>query len=309
MLDSYGRNIDYIRISVTDRCNFQCLYCSHRLDVLPRERVLRFEDIMNIAKAAKDLGFKKVRLTGGEPLLRRHIEQLVAMLEPLGLSIHMTTNGYFLRNLSKPLFDAGLNGVNVSLDFVDAEKFRNITNGGRVEDVIAGIDSALDAGLKVKLNTVFTSWHTTDDMKQLIMFSKSRSIPIRFIELMPKNESSFSALFRNISEAKEMMGAFTEMTVDQVSDSDGPAQYFVTEDGVKVGFISFFNLNQCKQCNRLRVSSNGTIYPCLLSNKKLDAFDDIKAGKTKEILSEAILMKPIHGNANEVGPYMSEIGG
>jgi len=207
--DSFGREINYLRISVTDRCNFDCLYCSHPVEMLPRERVLRFEDIVVLVQAAKELGIKKVRLTGGEPLLRRDIDKLVAMLHELDVTVHTTTNGFMLARLAEPLKEAGLDGLNVSLDFVDAEKFRQITGGGDLATVVQGIDKALEVGLPVKLNAVFTTMHETKDLKELLNFGKERNLPIRFIELMPKNLGSFSSLFRPIGDAQSMIESFT----------------------------------------------------------------------------------------------------
>jgi len=310
--DSFGREINYLRISVTDRCNFDCLYCSHPVEMLPRERVLRFEDIVVLVQAAKELGIKKVRLTGGEPLLRRDIDKLVAMLHELDVTVHTTTNGLMLARLAEPLKEAGLDGLNVSLDFVDAEKFRQITGGGDLATVVQGIDKALEVGLPVKLNAVFTAMHETKDLKELLNFGKERNLPIRFIELMPKNLGSFSSLFRPIGDAQSMIESFTQLRpVGTNAVSGGPAEYYLTDDGVEVGFIGFFSLNQCKQCNRIRVTSSGAIYPCLLRNVKVEAFESIKQGKeaTKEALLKAVSIKPVAGNPEEVGPDMSEIGG
>ena len=312
MKDNFGREISYLRISVTDRCNFDCLYCSHPVEMLPREKVLRFEDIVVLVRAAKELGINKVRLTGGEPLLRRDIEKLVAMLHELDVTVHITTNGFMLPRLAEPLKEAGLDGLNVSLDFVDAEKFREITRGGDVTAVTEGIDKALQVGLPVKLNTVFTAMHETEDLKELLDFAEERGVAIRFIELMPKNLGSFSSLFRRIGDAERMIESFTELKpVGANVGIGGPAEYFLTDEGVEIGFIGFFSLNQCKQCNRIRVTSSGVIYPCLLRNVKIEAFESIKQGKetAKEALLKAIEMKPVAGNPEEVGPDMSEIGG
>ncbi len=312
MKDSFGREINYLRISVTDRCNFDCLYCSHPVEMLPREKVLRFEDIVVLVRAGKELGINKVRLTGGEPLLRRDIEKLVAMLHDLDVTVHITTNGFMLPRLAKPLKEAGLDGLNVSLDFVDAEKFRQITRGGNLSVVAEGIDKALQVGLPVKLNTVFTTMHETEDLRGLLDFAKERHVAIRFIELMPKNLASFSSLFRPIGDAKHMIESFTDLKpVGANGGIGGPAEYFLTDEGVEVGFIGFFSLNQCKQCNRIRVTSSGVVYPCLLRNVKIEAFKSIKQGKeaAKEALLKAIAMKPGAGNPEEVGPDMSEIGG
>lgn len=312
MKDSFGREINYLRISVTDRCNFDCLYCSHPVEMLPREKVLRFEDIVALVQAGKELGINKVRLTGGEPLLRRDVEKLVAMLHELDVTVHITTNGFMLPRLAEPLKEAGLDGLNVSLDFVDAEKFREITRGGDVTMVTEGIDKALQVGLPVKLNTVFTAMHETEDLKELLDFAKERGVAIRFIELMPKNLGSFSSLFRPIGDAERMIESFTDLKPVGANEGiGGPAEYFLTDEGVEVGFIGFFSLNQCKQCNRIRVTSSGVIYPCLLRNVKIEAFESIRQGKeaAKEALLKAIAMKPEAGNPEEVGPDMSEIGG
>lgn len=310
MQDAHGREITYLRISVTDRCNFRCRYCSRPSQLLPRDRIMTFEDIVTLVKASQRLGFRKVRLTGGEPLLRQDIGELVSMLHGLGIRVSLTTNGSLLALKSRELKSAGLDSINVSLDFVDPVKFTYM-DGGDVALVLRGIEAAVASDLETKINVVFTAKHERRDLVELLHLAESLGTPFRFIELMPKNGSSFNELFRPIGEAKSMLESITTLAPDEVPPDSGPVEYYVTAEGVKVGLIAFFSMNKCLNCNRLRVGSNGVIYPCLFRTAQVDALERLRSGVDGAVsaLLEALSIKPLHGNPEEIGPEMQEIGG
>lgn len=244
MLDTFGRNINYLRISVTDRCNLHCRYCAPLDDdhLCAHEDILSFEQITEIAKIAAGLGINKIRLTGGEPLIRRNIVELVRMLSAIdGIDdLAMTTNGLLLAKHAKDLKQAGLRRVNVSLDTTNPEKFFTITNGGNVADVMSGIDAALDAKLvPLKINcVVIKNFSTEQDILSVKEYAANKEIEIRFVNLMDFKTGAFS----------------------QVDGGSG---------------------GDCKHCNRLRLLSNGNILPCLFSDA---TFDTKKLGVREAIL-------------------------
>ncbi|MFH1756271.1 MAG: radical SAM protein [Candidatus Latescibacterota bacterium] len=253
MQDSYGRTIRYLRISVTDRCNLRCHYClpDGNEELLRREDLLSFEEISHVSRAALELGFKKIRLTGGEPLVRAGIVDLVGMVASLqGLEdFSMTTNGVLLESYADALVRAGLQRVNISLDTVDPVKFREITRGGDFSKVLAGIEAAKRAGFaKIKLNCVVERSSTETDAQQVAKFAAERDIEVRFIRHMNLAEGTF----------------------------------WVVEGG---------SGGQCDQCDRLRVSSDGIVRPCLFSNVGFS----VRELGAREAIERAVRDKPKSG--------------
>jgi len=253
VIDSHGRNIDYLRVSVTDRCNLRCRYCmpEEGISLLRHEDILSFEDIFEITKTAVKMGIKKVRLTGGEPLVRRGIMDLVQLLASIdGIEdLAMTTNGILLAHHAKNLLLAGLQRINVSLDTVDAERYRHITRGGRIEAVFAGIEAAQDAGLApIKINCVVGPDSASSDVLAVREYGQRRGLQVRVIRQMTFATGCFS----------------------------------VAEGGTG---------GDCKRCNRLRLSSDGKIRPCLFS----DVFFDMRKLGVVEAIQQAVHHKPKAG--------------
>jgi len=255
MIDRFGRRIDYLRVSVTDRCNLRCVYCmpTEGVPLIPHERVLSFEEIREVVRAAAEMGVRKVRLTGGEPLVRRGIVTLVEMLAEAGgvEDLAMSTNGVLLADFAEPLRRAGLRRVNVSLDTVDAERFREVTRGGDVARVLAGIDAALAAGLRpVKLNCVVETSSAEPDAQGVAAYAAEVGLGVRYIRRMDLEAGRFWAV-----------------------------------EGGHGG--------DCARCNRLRLSSDGLIRPCLFSDL---AFSVRELG-ARGALAEAVGAKPQSGHA------------
>ena len=316
--DPFGRPIEYIRISVIDHCNFMCKYCTtgtHGFEKVPKEDILSFEDIARIAEAGKHLGIKKIRLTGGEPLVRHPLPKLVSMIRDVGINdISITTNGYYLSIYANELKEAGLTSANVSIDAVDPETFKYITGVDAVHLVLKGIDSALDAGIKVKLNTVVMKDITIKELPTLLELARTRNVPLRFIELMPKIDAdTWNNMFFRVSDLKE----YIEKNISPLTPVDaelgkGPSTYYKLEDGTIIGFIAFFSMNYCRRCNRIRIDSRGNIYPCLFAPIKIPGLHRIRAGleETIEFLKEGIQAKPEHGDPNaRWSVEMRNIGG
>ena len=271
-MDSVGRKIDYLRISVTDRCNERCLYC------MPegykgwerRSEHLTAEEILRIARVAADLGFRKFRLTGGEPLVRSDLVEiarglaLVPGVEVIGLS----TNGLKLARLAQPLRDAGVRTVNVSMDALDPELYRHIT-GGNVADVLAGIRAAVAAGFeRVKLNCVLMRGKNESEIWPLVLFAAEHGLPLRFIELMPLSRTDVLTE-QNFLPVGEVMQRLRERD-NLIPQPDrrmgnGPARYYLLEQtGALVGFIgALTNLDFCGNCNKIRLTCDGRLRPCL----------------------------------------------
>ncbi len=298
------RKIKYIRISVIDHCNFMCKYCStgtHGFEKVAKEDILSFEDIARIAEAGKYLGINKIRLTGGEPLVRHPLPELVSMIKEVGINdIAMTTNGYYLSIYARQLKEAGLTSVNISIDAINPETFKEITGVDAVHLVLKSIDDAIDAGLKVKLNTVVMKDITIKELPALLELAHSRNVPLRFIELMPKIDSqTWNNMFYRITDLK----AYIEKNISPLTPIDtelgkGPSTYYKLEDGTVIGFIAFFSMNYCRRCNRIRIDSRGNLYPCLFAPIKIEGLQRIRSGleETIEFLKEGIQAKPEHGD-------------
>ncbi len=321
-LDSFERPISYLRISVTDRCNFRCLYCRPAEGIRLRRshEILRFEEIERVARAAASLGINKVRLTGGEPLVRRGVVDLVEMLASIpGLDdISLTTNGALLAKYAQDLAKAGLKRVNVSLDSLKKERFREITRGGLLKDTLAGIDAARRAGLSpIKINMVVVRGLNNDEILDFARLSRE-DWHVRYIELMPLGPG---VEWRGLSvgkireEIERHLGSLEPAKVDL---GGGPARYYrLFRAQGTIGFIAPLSECFCEGCNRLRLTADGRLRPCLLSDEEIDIRTPLRRGATlselREIISQGAHMKPSgHRLAERVWPQertMSEIGG
>lgn len=326
--DACNRPISYLRVSVTDRCNLRCVYCMPPQGVPLRSHadILRYEEIERVVRAAAELGITKVRLTGGEPLVRLGIVELVAMLARIpGVDdLAMTTNGILLSRFAHELAQSGLKRVNVSLDTLQADKYARITRGGRLEDVLAGIESAQRAGLApLKINTVVVRGLNEDEVIEIARLTLTRDWHVRFIEMMPLNEDSSCSsygdgLVSNEETRARISAALGPLMPADTVQGNGPAAYYRLAGAVgTVGFISPVSEHFCGQCNRLRLTADGQLRPCLLSDQELDIKALLRRNASDEELRDclrrAIQAKPSGHHLNEqVRPHsraMSQIGG
>ncbi len=277
LVDKFGRTVDYVRISVTDRCDFRCVYCmEEEMTFVPRAQLLTLEEIHRIGQAFTELGVSKIRITGGEPLVRRNVIKLFEDLGRLpGLEeLVTTTNGSQLVKMSRDLRNAGVKRVNISLDSLDEEKFRRITRVGELSAVLAGIDAALDAGFeKVKINSVILKNRNHDEVLGLVEFASSKGMDISFIEEMPLgviNEHDRAEAYYSSDQIREdLQQRFT--LVPTTEKTNGPSKYFrVKETGTRVGFISPHSHNFCGDCNRVRLTCEGRLLLCLGQEHSVD---------------------------------------
>jgi len=271
--DRYGRKIDYLRISVTDRCNLRCVYCMPESGVIPKNprELLSFEEIEEVARAAISLGINKIRITGGEPLVRRDLVSLIGNLSISDLSI--TTNGTFLEDYAQGLKEAGLHRVNISLDTLKEEKYEFITRSGRLPEALRGIEIALQVGLSpVKINVVVMRGINDDEIVDFVKLSYDKPVSVRFIEFMPFGRNLFwgEERFIPMSEVKARCQSFAELLPTNGLPGSGPARYYRIKGGRgTMGFISPLSSPFCSRCNRLRLTSEGKLRPCLYSEKQI----------------------------------------
>ena len=324
-MDTFGRNVDYLRISVTDRCNERCLYCmpegykgwEQRPDHLTADEIIR------VVRVAAGLGFRKFRLTGGEPLVRADVPELVrAMAAIPGVEcIGLSTNGTRLAPLAKVLREAGLRTANVSLDALDAEVYRRIT-GGDVNAALAGIRAAVAAGFEcVKLNCVLMRGVNEHELWPLVLFAAEHGLPLRLIELMPLTRTDVltEKNFFPVGEAMRLLGQRDELIPQPDRRlGHGPAKYFLLKHtGALVGFIgAMTNLHFCESCNKMRLTSDGKIRPCLGDHGEIDLRTALRQTQDdtalRDIFQEALRLKPLeHQFRDQYQPRrpMTAIGG
>jgi len=304
LIDRFGRHVDYLRISITDRCDFRCVYCmSEDMQFLPRAQILTLEEIETVARAFVELGVAKIRITGGEPLVRRGALGLLDALGRLpGLrELVLTTNGSQLEGCAQDLRDAGVRRINVSLDTLNAERFRAMTRVGELDRVLRGLDAALAAGFeRVKLNAVILKNRNHDEVVDLVAFALERGIDISFIEEMPlgqvdghdrAEEYHSSDEIRRDLEAVYTLLPTTEQT-------GGPSRYFrVVGSATRVGFISPHSHNFCASCNRVRLTAEGRLLLCLGNEHSVDLKRVLRAhpgdsARLKAAIVEAMSIKP-----------------
>jgi GTP 3',8-cyclase len=324
IFDSFHRPINYLRISVTDRCNLRCVYCMppEGVSALKHSDILSYEEVCLIARAAAELGIKKVRITGGEPLVRANLTSLVRMLSEIeGIDdLSLTTNGIRLGSYANELRHAGLKRVNISLDSLRPKKFERITRIGKLEDVLQGIEAARAAGFKpVKINMVVLRGINDDEVIDFARKTVQKGWHVRFIEFMPVggNQQEMDERFMPVSEIAgriESLGTLEPYTLD----GNGPAKYFRLPGAIgTIGFISPVSEHFCFKCNRLRLTAEGKLLPCLLSDKAIDLRGPLRQGASadeiKGLLEQAIAAKP-EGHKLAVGTTtkdrsMCQIGG
>ena len=318
MLDRYGRTIEYLRVSLTDLCNLRCVYCMPEAGVckLSHAQILTLEEVEEIAAAAVELGIRKIRLTGGEPLVRRGIVELVRRLRALpGLrELTLTTNGILLPALAQPLRDAGLDRVNISLDTLDAEKYRRLTRGGELQKALDGIEAAEAAGFSpIKLNAVLLGGVNDDEIPALCALTRERPIEMRFIELMPIGDALYfgpeacipvDTVLRRMPELVPLPRAHGSV-----------ARRFRLPGAVgSVGLISPVSCSFCGECNRIRLTADGFMKPCLHSAEEFP-LRGLHGDALREAIRAAVNAKPqahvefTATQRSESARNMNEIGG
>lgn len=276
LVDKFGRTVSYIRLSVTDRCDFRCHYCmAEEMTFLPREQVLSLEECLRLSRVFVGLGVGKIRVTGGEPLVRKNVLWLFQQLGRLeGLrELVLTTNGSQLQRYARPLADAGVKRVNVSLDSLKADRFKEITRVGDLGKVLGGIAATRAAGFSgIKLNTVMMRGVNDDEFTDLVQFAVDQGIDISFIEEMPLGDVGHSRLNTYFSSDDALALLAERFTlVSSTESTGGPARYWrIPSTATKVGFISPHSHNFCAGCNRVRITCRGELYPCLGQNDASD---------------------------------------
>lgn len=277
LVDSFGRQVNYVRISVTDRCDFRCVYCmSETMTFLPRAQVLTLDEIAMVTRAFVEMGVEKVRLTGGEPLVRRDIDWLVEQTSSLpGLrELAMTTNGAGLVKYAQRLRDAGLDRLNVSLDTLDSERFRRLTRTGDLTRVLEGLQAARKAGFeRIKLNAVIMKGRNDDEILDLVEFARSEGFDLSFIEEMPLGDVSDHSRDETFCSSDEVKAIIEEQhaLIPTTESTLGPSRYFRMSDSQsRIGFISPHSHNFCSTCNRVRVTAEGRLLLCLGNEHSVD---------------------------------------
>lgn len=310
LTDPFNRSISYLRISVTDRCDFRCVYCmSEEMTFLPKKQILTLEEIELVCKAFTELGVDKIRITGGEPLVRHNVMSLINRLGSLKKNhqlneLLLTTNGSQLTKLSDDLKSAGINRINVSLDSLNTDKFKALTRTGDLETVLAGIQSAKKSGIKVKLNAVILKGRNDNEILPLVNYARENDLDISFIEEMPLGnieEHDRSECFMPSDDIKSSIHKHYPLT-DSSATTGGPSRYFqMTDSDIKIGFISPHSHNFCSDCNRVRVTVEGRLLLCLgnehsvdlktvLRQNNKDEHEVIK--ELKEMIIDAMNLKP-----------------
>ena len=327
LIDKFGRTIDYVRISVTDRCDFRCIYCmSEDMTFLPRAQLLTLEELELVGRAFVELGVTKIRLTGGEPLVRTNILKLFQGLGELqGLQeLLVTTNGSQLEKMAKPLLDAGVNRINISLDTLQATRFKTLTRKAKFEQVLRGIDTAIQVGFKrIKLNSVILKNRNHDEVVDLVQFAIDKGIDISFIEEMPlgivEDRSRAEAFYPSHQIRHDLEKKLTLIPTTQTTA--GPSRYYqIANTQTRIGFISPHSHNFCSTCNRVRITTEGLLLLCLGQEHSVDLRRVIRAhpGKIeplKQAILDAMMIKPERHDFNlesqqpQILRYMNVTGG
>jgi cyclic pyranopterin phosphate synthase len=296
MIDPFGRNITYLRVSVTDRCDFRCTYCmAEDMSFLPKKDLLTLEELDRLCSVFIEKGVKKLRLTGGEPLVRKNIMHLVRQLSRHLSSgaldeLTLTTNGSQLARHAAELAECGVKRINVSLDTLDKAKFRQVTRWGDLDKVMAGIDAAQAAGLKVKLNAVALKGFNEAELPEMLSWAHGRGMDLTVIETMPMGEIDADRTDQYLPLSLVRANLEQRFTLSDIPyRTGGPARYVeVKETGGRLGFITPLTHNFCESCNRVRITCTGTLYMCLGQDDAADLRAPLRASEGNELLSNAI---------------------
>jgi GTP 3',8-cyclase len=325
LIDGFGRRISYVRMSVTDRCDLRCRYCmAEAMTFVPRDEVLSLEEIVELGDIFIRRGVKRIRLTGGEPLVRRGVDHLVTELgRRIGSGLDeltMTTNGTRLERFAVVLRDAGIQRINVSLDSRDPERFRHITRHGELAQVLRGIEAGAAAGLKIKINMVALMGLNEDEFVPMLRWCGERGFDLTLIETMPLGEveEDRSAHYLPLSDVRARLERKFRL-IPSLARTGGPARYFEVEGlGVQLGLITPLTENFCAGCNRIRVAATGTVYGCLGHDQKVELRELLRSGGTAAVgraLDELLAGKPerhqfrIEAQRPAVARHMSVTGG
>ena len=302
MKDTFDREINYLRVSVTDRCDLRCIYCmKEKMEFLPKSEILSSEEVNNICSAFIDLGIKKIRITGGEPLIKKGMPTI---LDYLGKKINnsnleeltLTTNGTQLYKYAEMIKKNGINRINVSLDSLDPAKYLKITRGGNLEQVLEGLNIAKKIGLKIKINTVALKNTNTNEIDRLVDWCTNKEFDITFIEVMPMDMENSMRLKQYYPLTK--VRSFLEKKYNLINtniNTGGPSRYVkIKNSNGKIGFITPLSNNFCESCNRVRLTCTGKIYSCLGHDKYIDLKKALLKNKKelKNLILKSILLKP-----------------
>jgi len=297
LLDQYSRHINYLRISVTDRCDLRCVYCmKEKMTFLPKKEILTLEEIERLCDNFISMGVKKIRITGGEPLVRKDIIKLIRNLNlkktQQGLKeITLTTNGTLLKKFAKDLKKNGINRINVSLDTISAKKYEDITKFGNLTNVLDGINEAKRVGISIKINTVAIKNFNENELEEIMLWANKNKIDITFIEVMPMEETDISRHLQFIPLDQIYNKINSNFNLIKISkNTGGPAIYYKSSKlNINVGFITPITNNFCSSCNRVRISSTGKLYMCLGQNDFVDFRDILRKDYGDDFIKEQIL--------------------
>ncbi|MCQ2946399.1 GTP 3',8-cyclase MoaA [Helicobacter pylori] len=298
LVDSFNRVIDYIRVSVTKQCNFRCQYCmpATPLNFFGNEELLPLDNVLEFLKIAIDDGVKKIRITGGEPLLRKGLDEFIAKLHAYNkeVALVLSTNGFLLKKMAKDLKNAGLSRVNVSLDSLKSDRVLKISQKDALKNTLEGIEESLKVGLKLKLNTVVIKSVNDDEILELLEYAKNRHIQIRYIEFMENTHAK--SLVKGLKE-KEILDLIAQKykIMGMEKPKQGSSKIYTLENGYQFGIIAPHSDDFCQSCNRIRLASDGKICPCLYYQDAIDAKEviinkDIK--NIKRLLKQSVINKP-----------------
>ncbi|MGL2851954.1 GTP 3',8-cyclase MoaA [Helicobacter pylori] len=298
LVDSFNRVIDYIRVSVTKQCNFRCQYCmpATPLNFFDNEELLPLDNILEFLKIAIDEGVKKIRITGGEPLLRKGLDEFIAKLHAYNkeVALVLSTNGFLLKKMAKDLKKAGLSRVNVSLDSLKSDRVLKISQKDALKNTLEGIEESLKVGLKLKLNTVVMKSVNDDEILDLLEYAKNKRIQIRYIEFMENTHAK--SLVKGLKE-KEILDLIAQKykIMGMEKPKQGSSKIYTLENGYQFGIIAPHSDDFCQSCNRIRLASDGKICPCLYYQDAIDAKEAIMNKDTKNIkrlLKQSVINKP-----------------
>ncbi len=307
LMDPFGRKIEYVRVSVTDKCNYRCHYCMPEQGAHPEGRYteyLSYDELTRIVKAFVHLGVAKVRLTGGEPLVRKNLATLVEKIQPLaGLKdISLSTNAHYLAREAQALKQAGVTRVNISIDSLKPKRFNRITRGGDLAQVLAGVDKALEVGLTpVKFNMVVMKGTNEDEIEAMVDYGLTQGVEVRFIETMPIGAAGVSMMDQHYSAAKILQRVKQHVGADLIPSAgkshDGPSRNFnIAGTRTRIGVISAVSQHFCESCNRVRLTAKGVLALCLGQEDSVDLRTPLRAGisdsELEELIQQAILNKP-----------------
>lgn len=299
LIDGFGRKHDYLRVSVTERCNFRCQYCMPEkpFSWVPKENLLSYEDLFKFIKASIDEGIKKVRITGGEPLLRENLDIFIKMVFDYknDIDLALTTNGFLLPKVAQKLKDSGLKRINISLDTLNQATAAKIAQKDVLETVLKGIQAAADAGLKIKINCVPIKGINDNDILDVLEFCKEKGYVVRYIEFMENNHAKDGAKGLNSNEILEIISKKYPNIKMVPRDTSSPAQYYELENGFQFGIIEPHKDDFCAQCNRIRLTAEGFLIPCLYFEDAMsikDAIQNDRIDEAVEILKKVLQNKP-----------------